>query len=150
MTREELEYTRLSQHFMYHELFPKHMCESMAWYDLRDLLDYRIIRSLEVIRQELGKVYVNNWFWGGNSQWRGYRTAEWDKFNSASAHAWGHAVDFNVQGYTAEAVREWILTWQERFLALGITRLESGIDAPTWVHMDVKYTGLDQIKVFRA
>lgn len=67
-----------------------------------------------------------------------------------SQHKFGRAVDFHVKNMTPDEVRQYILDNEQEFLNMGLTRLEHGDDAPTWVHLDLAWTGLDSIYVFRA
>ncbi len=150
MTSNELRIVKLSENFCYHELFPRHMCENLSAFYLKGMIDQRILNIAEQIRSDLGSVFVNNWYWGGAMQWRGYRTFDSAYYSSGSAHSWGQALDCNVRGRSPQEVHECILGQQDKYMALGLTRLESLEDAPTWVHLDVKYTGFDHIHVFRA
>lgn len=52
-----------------------------------------------------------------------------------TAHSFGAGLDFSSPKYTADQLREMILANQDK-LPYKI-RMESGVDAPTWVHIDV-------------
>jgi len=56
------------------------------------------------------------------------------------------AVDFDVEGMTAEEVRGVIRMNQVELMKLGLRRMESGV---SWVHIDTKETGLSTIKEFK-
>lgn len=150
MTANELRIASLSTHFKYHELFPKYMCEEMSALYLEQLIDPRILDILEEVRSDLGTVYVNNWFWGGKMQYRGFRYPGSPFYSPGSAHSFGQAVDFNVKNMDVVAVHAHLLKYEDKYMSLGLTRLESPVDAPTWIHADVKFTGDDHIKIFRA
>ena len=73
---------------------------------------------LLIIREGIGKpMTVNNWHRGGKYQQRGLRTIVQqlvkDMFRRGilylSAHLFGKAFDFTVQGMTANEVRNWIV-----------------------------------------
>lgn len=67
-----------------------------------------------------------------------------------SAHSLAAGVDFSSPKYTANQMRDMIIKNQDK-LPYKI-RLESPLDAPTWVHMDVlcEADQKDKIYVFRA
>ena len=100
-------------------------------------LDSRLILNLDTIRERIGKpIYVNR----GNLTQRGLRCPQCqivkDKFEAGvlymSAHTFGKAVDFDVEGMTAEEVRGW-LKEHGAYLPYPI-RVESDVN---WVHLDV-------------
>ena len=111
-------------------------------------LDSRLILNLDTIRERIGKpIYVNR---DGLTQ-RGLRCPQCqivkDKFEAGalymSAHTFGKAVDFDVEGMTAEEVRLW-LAKNGHLLPYPI-RLESGV---SWVHLDVFDNGTEQSVYF--
>ncbi|MEM9546262.1 MAG: hypothetical protein AAGA77_09815 [Bacteroidota bacterium] len=141
---------KISPHFYYHEFFSQGIWQSNHEHLLKRLLDERIIVIMEHIRVSLDKpIYVNNWKWGGNSMYRGFRPRSHQSARY-SQHKFGRAVDFHVKNMTPDEVRQYILDNEQEFLNMGLTRLEHGDDAPTWVHLDLAWTGLDSIYVFRA
>ena len=100
-------------------------------------LDSRLILNLDTIRERLNKpIYVNR---GGLTQ-RGLRCPQCqivrDKFEAGvlymSAHTMGKAVDFDVEGMTAEEVRGW-LKEHGAYLPYPV-RVENDVN---WVHLDV-------------
>ncbi len=66
-----------------------------------------------------------------------------------SQHKFGRGVDFQVKNHTPNQVRQYILDNESMFMEMGLTRLEDGRDATTWVHLDLAWTGLDHVYVFR-
>jgi len=104
-------------------------------------LDPRLLVTIDSIRERIGKpVFVNNWDSGGEYSQRGLRCTNCEIVQSAtkngalymSAHLFGRAVDFDVQGLLAEEVRQWIIQ-KKPFWPYPI-RLEDGV---SWVHLDV-------------
>ena len=78
----------------------------------------RLLETMVFIRKELNKpITINNWSSGGKFQQRGLRSnlgyIFYSKFKKSvmylSAHVMGKAVDFDVQGMTANEVREWLV-----------------------------------------
>jgi len=144
--------TNISPHFKYHEFFSKGIWQSNTEAQLKRLLDDRLVPLMELIRTKIDKpVICNTWFWNPDSaQYRGFRPQNSPVGALYSQHKMGRAMDFKVNGMTAHQVRRFILDNESDFFNAGLTRLEDGRDAPTWVHLDLAWTGLNTIHVFRA
>lgn len=63
-----------------------------------ELLYKELLIALDYVRDNLGKVTVNNWKSGGKFEYRGIRTSDSKDFSATSQHAYGKAVDFDVEG----------------------------------------------------
>lgn len=106
--------------------------------------DPRLLQTMLVIRTLIGKpITINNWKWGGNFDERGLRDNLTDlvkkqKSVYLSGHVLAMAFDFDVEGMTAEEVRQWLQD-NAHILPYRI-RLEHKIKGKpiTWVHLDVK------------
>lgn len=105
-----------SKYFKLHELVSEQVLEkygNTAW----DFFDPRAIAVLDWIKEKTGStVIVNNWYWGGILDERGFRanldeivfkktTAE---ILYCSAHMRGMAFDLNVAGYTIAQLIEFL------------------------------------------
>ena len=91
----------------------------------------RVLKGLDMLREDLGPVTVNNWYWAGKFQNRGLRTSKYYKGRvSYSQHTFGRAFDFDVKGMSAEQVRIHIRANHSKY---GITAIENGVN---WVHAD--------------
>lgn len=62
-----------------------------------------------------------------------------------SQHKFMKAIDPKIDGLSADDARQEIMDHQQEFMEAGLTTLESGTFAPTWVHADRRITGLDHI-----
>ena len=97
-----------SRFFDIRELVPKSVYEKLgesAW----ELLDRQAIDTLDFIKEKSGKtVIVNNWKWGGEDQYRGYRDRDCPIGAKYSAHKDGKAFDVTVKGWTDEQFEEWL------------------------------------------
>lgn len=143
--------TKISYHFYFHEFFSPGIWQSNNEVFLRKLIDPRLLLIIEKIRVDLNKpVYINNWKWGGNSKYRGFRPKNTTVGALYSQHKFGRALDFQVKDFTNKQVHNFILKNEKAFFKMGLTRIESVLDAPTWVHIDLAWTNLKKIKVFRA
>jgi len=109
-------------------------------------------------------VIVNDWHFGGRKIGRGYRepkqynSGQFSKRpNSESLHRQGKAFDCDIylkmNGESKEvdyrAVHAIIKTHQFEFRRAGVTTLEHPEFAKTWLHTDVRYTGLDHILIVK-
>jgi len=98
------------------------------------LMDERILITLDAIREHYKRpVTVNNWHRGGTFRNRGFRPMTGDVGAKYSQHRFGRAVDFDVQGISAEQVRNDIRSG----LFPEITCIERNVN---WVHIDVRNT----------
>ena len=137
----------------------------MKYFKLEELIDQRTFRnfgntawqlftpeSLEMLdnfREFIGvPVTVNNWHIGGQFSMRGYRPSWTDVGAINSPHKKGRAFDCDVEGMTAEEVRQKILENQDNPLLNRIMRVEGLVN---WVHMDTNNPpeGKKRIYIFK-
>ena len=108
---------------------------------LISLLDDRLIKSDQMLRDKFGPMTINNWWSGGDRNWSGLRTPDSPYYSMTSQHSYGRASDklFKV---SAQEVREYI---KQNWKQIGITRIEDNV---SWVHSDVGFTQLDSLLIF--
>lgn len=94
-------------------------------------------------------VIVNDWFWGGYFHNRGFRTPNTRVGALYSQHKLGAAFDCNIKGVEPDFIRREILDHEDEFMAAGLTTLEDGAYARTWVHSDIRPTGLNRILIVK-
>lgn len=134
----------IKQYFDIRELVSKCVYDKYG-NDSWRFLDIRLLHALLIVRQWLNKpIYVNNWAWAKGNEAifdeRGLRANIDDIVKNKttnnrlylSAHIFGKAVDFDVEGMTAGQVRRWIDKNKELFPFQ--LRIEDGV---SWVHLDV-------------
>lgn len=95
------------------------------------LIDERLIKADQALRDKFGSVIINNWYNGGDRNWSGLRTSDSPYYSPTSQHCFGRASDklFTVP---SEEVRKFILqNWKN----LGITCIEGNV---SWVHTDCR------------
>jgi len=132
---------QLSKHIHSEELLPPEWGNAVV-------LDPRLVIVLEKIRELCGgrPMILNTWHSGGSLKYRGYRPKSCTIGATKSMHREGKAADFDIKWMTADAVRAIIRKNAVELHALGLRRIESGV---SWVHIDLKETGLSTIKEFR-
>lgn len=143
MIREEI-LTEIKRYFSIHELVGKRTYKKhgeRAW----KFFDDDLLLTLLIIRKHINKpITINNWFWGGKFSQRGLRTIVMQLVKNfflkgklyLSAHLFGKAVDFDVEGMTANEVRQWIID-NQHLLPVKV-RLERKLRGKyiNWVHLD--------------
>ena len=111
-------------------------------------------------------VVINSWHYGGNRKWSCLRTYQYIKDQikkgiktaTLSQHIGGQANAIDFKAYIksskkeikSDTIRDLILKNEARFLKNGVTTIEGGRWAPTWVHCDCRPTGLDNILIVGA
>lgn len=138
---------KLTANISLQELVPKEV-----WLAEKEMaarhVDARLPVILERIRALCGgkTMTLNDWSYGGRFNYRGYRQPNCPIGALKSMHKQGKAADFTIKGMTADQVRQVIRENAAELMQLGLTRMEIGI---TWVHIDLKTTGLTTIQEFR-
>ena len=129
-------------HFAIHELVPPHVFEQrgeLAW----ELLDERLLLTLDRLRERYGYMTVNNYYWGKDREWSGFRTQDSPYYSAYSQHSFGRAADCLFQNISAEEVRKDILASPNDPVFELIGSLELGV---SWLHFDVR--NCDRIKTY--
>lgn len=131
-----------AKHFKIHELVDKETYEKYgqkAW----QFIDDRLIEFLDRLRTDLeSPITVNNWYWGGDREWSGLRTAKSPYYSPYSQHTFGRAADFLVQGMNSQKARAYILKYRNHYPEVKGVELDV-----SWVHTDVR--NVDQLLLFR-
>jgi hypothetical protein len=110
-----------------------------AW----QLLDERMLITLDRLREKYGKMTVNNWKWGGIREWSGLRTPESPDYSTYSQHSFGRAADIIFNDVTAEQVRQDLLANPTDHVFEFVNSIEEGT---SWLHFDVR--NCDRILAF--
>ena len=145
---------KVSDNFSLHELVPTHIFEKWGeravWF-----IQPRIINVAQTIRDHFCAPMMIN---GNGMQYRGFRDDSF-YYNSngttkrnggfLSQHRFGNAIDFNITGFDCAEIRAEILKNRSKFIAAGLTTIESGDYAPTWVHVDARHTDLNEIIIVK-
>jgi hypothetical protein len=126
------------EEFVDRETFQRYR-EKSIWF-----IDPKIIALAEFYRMHFkAPVTINTWHKGGQFQYRGFRPPACKEGAALSQHRFGRAFDCTILGLSADEVRAEILSFPQVFLDLGLSTLENGTFAPTWVHSDIRNTAMD-------
>lgn len=139
---------KLTKNFYLHELVDKTTYERFGDFSQR-FLDKNTVRLLQFFRVRYGSTTVNNWRQGGNFQYRGFRPPNCSVGGMFSQHKYGRGFDINCKQATPDEIREDILKNEYAFMLEGLTRIEDGAFAPTWMHFDTAWTGDDNIHIVK-
>lgn len=125
-----------SRNFRLEELIPKEVFEKYgekAWW----FLNPDMIKLADRIKDQFpkGSMIINNWFWGGDRNWSGFRTLYYDGYSPYSQHSLGNAFDAIFTDYNVNEVRNYILNNPDEFPEL--RGIELGI---SWLHCDTRNT----------
>lgn len=123
------------EYFDLHELVPRAVYEDFKNRDrlnqLPWLFDARALWTLDRLRVRYGQAYVNNWFWGGQNQYGGWRPWDCGIGSEMSDHKFGRAFDPKFVEISAYEVRGDILAdpWCEDFKFVTVVEMKI-----PWLH----------------
>jgi len=129
-------------HFDLHELLPPKLFRSRpinGW----ELLDSRLLITLDNLRKKYGKITINDYYFGGEREWSGLRTPESPYYSETSQHTFGRAADCLFSDISVDRVREEILAGSNYGFGY-IHGIELDV---SWFHVDVR--NYDGIKTFK-
>jgi hypothetical protein len=130
------------------ELVDKKTYQTYKEQCLELFFDSRILCQLDSIREYFGKpIIINNWSWKGNFQFRGFRPFDCTVGSKYSQHKFGRAVDFDIEGFSAEEIRNQIIKNQHKEDFKYISRMEDNV---SWVHIDCANTNKNGIYLFNV
>jgi len=128
------------ENFQLYELYPKDifekgMSEPNGEQKLWQMWDDRILYTIQHLRNRFGSMVCNTWYWGGNSQYRGWRPFDCPEGEKFSIHKAWKAVDLISKNFTATDIRSQILAdpFHEDFKY--ITCVEMNV---SWLHVDTR------------
>jgi uncharacterized protein YcbK (DUF882 family) len=117
----------------------------------RWLLDPQLVNVVQAIRDISGKsVVVNNWHYGGTYKNSGYRSPNSTTGASYSMHKLGKAADLKIAGMTPSQSLQLIKDNWEKLNSLGLTTVEDISCTPTWLHVDVRWTGQTSLLIVKG
>jgi hypothetical protein len=122
----------IPEHFIIQELVPREVFKdrgTKAW----ELLDDRLLITLDQLREEYGSITINNWKWDGPREWSGLRTPESSWYRPYSQHTFGRAADCLFNDVDVEKVRKDILKSPDKFPCINSIELNT-----SWLHFDVR------------
>ena len=129
------------EYFNIKELVPRRVYEARgerAW----ELLDDRLLITLDELRRAFGSITVNNWHKGGTREWSGLRTIDSPYGTEFSQHRFGRAADGLFNHANVEDVRNTILESPDLFPLINSVELDT-----SWLHIDCR--NCDRVKTYK-
>jgi hypothetical protein len=129
---------KISDHFTYHEALYLPTWKRMA--DEADGYDAKVEDSLKVTFHKLDK--VREYFGKPITVHVAYRPEAYNHLvhgAANSAHKFGMAVDFHVEGMTCDEVKKKIL--DDKMLDIWNMRMEDNGAGASWIHLDTRVPG---------
>ena len=129
--------------FKIHELVPPDVYNERsdkAW----QLLDSRLLITLDRMRMRYGPITVNNYFWGHDRKYSGLRTPDSEHYSPTSQHTFGRAADCIFREIGVDVVRTDILEhpYDTEFQHINAIELDT-----SWLHFDVR--NCDRVMTFK-
>jgi hypothetical protein len=139
--------SKISKYFTIQEMVPKEIYLRFGR-DSQWFIDPRLMTLLDFIREFIGvPMTVNNWNSGGTLSQRGYRIPDTPTGGRLSQHKFGRAADVSYKGKTVQEVYNLILANEKVFMDAGLTTLENIEFTKSWLHCDIRWTGLNKILI---
>ena len=123
--------------FELYEVLPKEFYEAHKYYGdkLWWMFDSRALWTIEQLRRVYGTAVLNDWYWDGINQYRGWRPFDSKVGALISQHKFGRAFDLKFKYHTSEEIREDILKDPDNPIFKYIMCIEEGV---SWFHFDVR------------
>ena len=125
----------IPEYYKVYELVPRDLYEATEdKAELLYLFDSRILRAADFLRGRFGPMRCNDWFWGGQNHYRGYRPFDCRVGAELSQHKFGRALDLAPVYEPVEKLREALI--RKIWLTDGlITCVEATVP---WLHIDCR------------
>lgn len=127
----------IPKHFDLFEWLPESFyLDNIAHYGdmLWVMFDDRLLWTYDQLRKRYGTITLNDWYWGGTNQYRGWRPFDCPIGARLSQHKWGRAGD-GVFLQPAEETRQDIMKNQNDDEFQYIVVIEDSVD---WLHIDCR------------
>jgi hypothetical protein len=100
------------------------------------VFDGRILETIDRLRIRYGKLIANDWIWGGQNQYRGWRPPNCDVGAKLSQHRFGRAIDLIPKEVDViEIIEDIKNNYESDDTFRYITCIEDNIG---WLHFDVR------------
>jgi hypothetical protein len=162
---------KVAANFVVQEFVPRETWErwgtNSIWFIRKELVELMQFTKLFLSDYFGEEIYVvmNNWHTGGVRDDSGYRppssygpSGEFKKNPlSESLHRQGCATDSKyfvkrggkLEEIPADVIRNIITQHEAEFMAAGLTTIEDAAFSPSWLHMDIRWTGLNRILIVK-
>ncbi len=133
---------KVEKNFYLDEFIPKELYIAHQEYQLRRLIDERLFKLMQVIRDRHGARTINDWWNGKGRNYSGYRQVGTSYYSLFSCHSNGRATD-SIGKTTAPEIWEDIRkNYNTIYKPLGLTIIEVGKEID-WLHVGLGATNLN-------
>lgn len=132
------------EHFKIQELVSQELYMKLHEDALWSMFDENLLRGIDWLRDQFGPARINTWSARGHYDQSGIRTKGSKHYSEFSQHSIGCAADLKFDNFTPKMIREKLKAMNS---VPYITRVED--DTDSWVHVDVKPTGMASLYVFK-
>ena len=122
------------RYFRVEELVPPEIYQARGDQAI-ELMDERVLVTLDLLREQFGSCVVNDWCFGGSYEQSGLRTPDAPEYSYTSQHSFGRAADCKFYNTSAHDARQYVIRNKHRFKLISF--LEDDVD---WFHFDVRNT----------
>ena len=139
------------EHFELYELVPRDIYERYSTigklHILWGILDPRVLWTNDRLRERYGRMVMNDWWWGGKNQYRGWRPPNCEIGSILSQHRFARGSDLIPTETTAERIRDDILAdpFDEDFQYITCIEMDVG-----WLHFDTRNWDKKSIGVLKV
>ena len=136
---------KATKNIAWYELVPKAYYRNNEGYAsaFQRVMDQGIVQAGQWFIERWGTTYLNDWYWGGGNDSRGWRPADDPDGAALSQHKFGRALDGSPESASPVEVHVDIINNPQLYLDAGITTFETVWLTPSWVHMDNRWHGID-------
>lgn len=136
---------KISKNFYLEEFIPPEIMDEYGENAIQ-FIHPDIVVICQALRDRFGKITVNDWCFGGDIKYRGFRPSHVD-FNGVknSPHKMGLAADLIFERVSADVVRMEIMEDWFFWYCLGLRRVELGT---SWLHIDLLDRRTGKIEFF--
>lgn len=131
----------ISDKFEPYEFVPESIYENYGEKSLW-FIDDRMLITADQLREKYGKMIINNWYWDGQFDSRGFRPPGDPEGADLSQHRFGRALDIDFKEEDVDKVRQDILNNKGQYPFVHAVELDV-----SWLHIDCR--NCDRILTFR-
>jgi hypothetical protein len=132
--------------FTAEELVPKAIHAKLGD-NILHLFDPRILKMADTMRERYGKMLINNWAFGGENEFSGFRPPFCQIGAKFSQHRYGRALDLHPQEAEVADIIHDLQARPDRRCYEHITAVELDV---SWLHIDCRNNTKGGILFFRA
>lgn len=125
------------KNYAIYELVPPELFNEYEEWRLWWLFPETMLRVIDNLRDDYGKIKINDWYWGGENTQSGIRIPGQYYYKLTSQHAWARGFDLHPEETDVETMRRDIIDRKKPYMKF-VQGVE--LDVP-WLHIDGRNNG---------